>query len=204
TGPLTEIQRIEFGGDPIPDGATVLVDYTVTQAQDAQFTEDRLVWSHRLEIDRFHVAPYLILQYFNQDLVSGDDPGNLNRTTSITLGIDYNHDGLFASYEFETLDSQISLSYDAHRLRGSYYRTFGRDVTLTLGADAEWLTYTNADAFGLEPGEDFRNTYHAFGQFTQRINKSTLWRVRVDGRDISGRQTTRHAEISSGLEWQYR
>ena len=131
-------------------------------------------------------------------------PGNLDRLTSIILGLEYAHEGLLLGYEFQTLESRINLSFDAHRLRARYDRTVGRDLTFSVGGGAEWLNYTNAEELGLEEDEDFQTTYNAYGQMTQRINNHTLWRLRGDFRDISGRQDTMEVEVSAGLEWRYR
>lgn len=204
TGPITEIQRIVLSPDPIPDGGTVLVDYSITQARDSETTRDRIVWTHRLEIEPLHLTPYVIFQYISEDLVGGEDPGTLDDMTSITLGVEYFKDDLFAMYEYETLSSTLSLSYDAHRVRARYNRSLNRDMVLSVGGGAEWLVYTNPEEFGLDEDEDYMNTYHAFGELTQRLNRSTLWRMRIDGRDVSGRQNTRHVEVSTGLEWRYR
>ncbi|MFW6038857.1 MAG: hypothetical protein ACOC9P_00080 [bacterium] len=204
TGPITEIRRIEGAADPIADGETVLIEYTTSLARDAAFTRDRVIWSHRLEIEPVHLSPFIVLEYFDESLRGGDDPGNLDHYTSATLGLEYAHRGTSAGYEYQRMDSDLRLSFQAHRLYTRYNRAIGRDTAFSLGASAEWLTYTDADAFGLDASEDYRTTYRAFARLRHRLNRNTLWHLRTTWRDISGRENTMNAEVASGLEWRWR
>lgn len=187
--------------DAMPN--SVIVDYTVERALSGEYHDDRIIWTHRLHIESLHLTPYVTFEYFKETLIVGIDPGNLQHRTSIRAGIEYSHNGFFAGYEYETTDSRLGLAYDSHRIDAQYVKSIGRDMNLSIGADAQWLTYAESDLLAADE-EPYLNSYHAHGQFTQRINRNLLWRVRADWHDISGRQNTMNAELSTRLEWRYR
>lgn len=186
----------------MPD--SVLVDYTANIARDAEYVRDRIFWSHRIMIDALRLSPYISFELYNETLQSGEDPGNLQHHTTITAGIDYILDRFTAGYEFQTFDTNIGLSYNSHRVHARYNRNIGRDLNFNIGGDAQCLTYTNADSFNLTDDESWLNTYHLFAQFANRINKNMLWRTRCDWHNISGRQNTMNAELTTSLEWRFR
>jgi hypothetical protein len=204
TGVVTELQRIEGAVDGITSGQTVLVDYTIDLPNRSDIVRDEFSWSHRLDIEELHLSPFVTFAYTEESLIAGDDPGNLQTTTTITAGVDYTLGSFLAGYEFQNSDSNINLSYYSHRIHALYNHTLSRDAVFSVGGEAQWLTYTNADDFDTEPGRDFEDSYAAYAQFNHRLTNRLLWRMRGEYRDITGRQNTSIGTVSTGLEWRFR
>jgi hypothetical protein len=203
TGTFTEIARLIGGLDPIPNGATVLVDYTASFATDADFTSDLINWSNRFTLKWVPVSLYSTYLKRDENLTGGTDPGNLDHFWSLLLGVDWILRGFSTAYEHEWLESDLGLSHVADRARARYDQMVGPDWQLSLGGEAERITYTDTEEIAVGE-EDYQTSFGAFGQATNRVGPNLLWRNRAEWRDISGRQETSYTEFISGIEWRYR
>lgn len=198
-GDFTEIVRLVTG--TIADGQLVLVDYEAGAAENAKFRTDRFHWRHRLQLKDMPIA--LIAEYRLRDekLQSGDDPGNLDREEVILLGVEYRVDPITLAGEYERRDQLLFPSSTAYRFRGTYDKVIDDATTLTFGGNYEQLRYTNADAFGLEPGRDFLDRYSLFGHMTTKLRRDLIARFETSFTDTRGRNNDKLARFGGSLHF---
>jgi hypothetical protein len=200
-GAFTQISRA--AGGSIPDGQTVLVTYRVVTATNAVWNTDRFGWSNRLALKQLPLAFYANYHLDDENFVSGDNPGNLDKMRDLLLGTELTWQGLDVAYEHEISDQILSPPFTADRVRGTFSRPLGHNVDLSLNAMAEELQYERARQFGLEPGRDFLNTLAAGGALTAKLNANTLLRFQSDLAQTKGRENRELFRNAVSLEWGY-
>ncbi|MFO8015056.1 MAG: hypothetical protein R6X20_17350 [Phycisphaerae bacterium] len=201
-GARTEISRTAAGS--ILDGQVVLVDYTVQTAPRAEYDTEHLNWLHRLDLDAVPVAVYYEFRSLDDQLTSGEDPGNLDTEVSHLLGAELDHEGLRLVAEHEDRDQELFPPWTANRLRGSYTHPVSRQVDLSVGGYLERIEYEEAQAFGLEEDRDHLDTQRAYARVTAKLVRNLLVHGGVEHLETSGRENRRVLQVQCGLEWRYR
>lgn len=207
SGEFTEIARLIGSPDPIGDGEVVEVDYSAATTGDISYTNDRISWSQALTIDSLDLTLFSRVRHINESLTDGDDPGNLEKLTSLLGGVEWSRSGLTLTYEYEVLDTELGLPFTGNRFRARYDSLWGSDLRLSLGASAEFLQY-DLDPEDLtgdpDRDEDYLTTYTAFAEAVEQLNRNTLVRLRSEFYQSEGRQDLTDAEVSAAMEWKYR
>ncbi len=198
-GEFTEVVRLVTG--TIADGQTVLVDYTAGAARDGQFRTDRINWRHRLELDDLPVALFFEYRLRDEQIESGDDPGNLDREEVYLLGSELTFNDLTLIGEYEQRNQRLFPSSTAYRARGTYDRVFDDTLAMTLGGDYERLRYKDADAFGFEPGRDFLDRYSLFGHLTTKLRRNLIVRLEASYVDLRGRENDTLGRVGASANW---
>ncbi len=198
-GRFTEIVRLVTG--TIVDGQLVLVDYASGAAEDGQFRTNRVNWRHRLQLKDLPIA--LIVEYRLRDeqLESGDDPGNLDREEVILLGAEFRVDPITLAGEYEQRDQRLFPSSRAYRFRGTYDQLIDDTLSFTIGGDYEKLRYIDADDFGFEPGRDFLDRYSLFAHSTVKLRRDLLARFEASFTDMRGRDNDKLARVGGSLNY---
>ncbi|MCX5683179.1 MAG: hypothetical protein NT049_05780, partial [Planctomycetota bacterium] len=175
-GQVTSIEPLVAGG--IGPAQTVLVDYAVIAAKNAEWTTDFSTWNNRLQLA--NNIPFAIYYNFNRQadhLTRGEDPGNLDINTDRLAGIQFDKWGLTVTGEHETRDQDLSPSTTADRIRALYIMRLARDVDLSVGGGDEHLLYRNAAQFNIQPGRDKLDTLQGYARMTVRLQRNTLLHV---------------------------
>ncbi len=201
TGATTEIARLP--GSAIKAGDVVLVDYAAQIARDAEFTTDRAEWSQRLRLKDVPISLYTDLRLRDENLTSGQDPGNLDRRRSAKAGAEYRHQGVTVSIEHEVRDQDLSPPTVATRARARVRKYLNRDVRVSLSARAERLDYKHADRFGLDPGSDFSEILGARAGLTAKLGRKTLIKLKSGASRNRGRNERTLFKNEASLEWKY-
>lgn len=200
-GNFTQIRRLVGGG--IAEGQLVLVDYQADVATDAEFHTDTVRWSHRLDLDAIPLAIYARLDMVHDTLDSGTNPGNLEKRDRYLLGAELSLDPLTIIGEYEILDQQLSPPWQAYRVRANYFKPLSDVTTIDIGGYYEMLDYQDALAFGLDPGEEFRESVGAFARFVSKLNRHLLVRIEANYDEIRGRDPTTLARVGPSVIWNY-
>ncbi len=198
-GQFTEIVRLVTGS--IVDGQLVLVDYEVEAAENANIQTNRIHLRQRLQIQD---TPFALLTEYrlrDEKLLSGDDPGNLDRQEIIMFGLEYHEDPFTIVGEYEQRDQRLSPSSVSYLVRGTYDQVFNDTMTTTIGADYENLDYTDAEDFDLEPGRDFLDRYGVFAHTTVKLRRDLLTRFEASYNDMKGRDNNKLARIGASLNY---
>lgn len=198
-GQFSEIVRLVGGS--IPDGAVVLVDYSSGAAENARIQNNRINWRQRLQLGE---SPFALLSEYrlrDEKLMSGDDPGNLNREETMLFGLEYRLEPFTIVGEYETRDERLSPSSRAYRVRGTYDQVFNDTMTTTLGADYEKLNYTDAQDFNLEPGRDYLDRYRVYGHASVKLRRDLIGRLEASYSDMKGRENDRLARVGGSLDF---
>ena len=198
-GQFTEIVRLVTGS--IVDGQLVLVDYEVQAAENANIQTNRIHLRQRLQIQD---TPFALLSEYrlrDEQLRSGDDPGNLDRQEIIMFGLEYHEDPFTIVGEYEQRDQRLSPSSVSYLVRGTYDQVFNDTMTTTIGADYENLDYTDAEDFDLEPGRDFLDRYGVFAHTTVKLRRDLLTRFEASYNDMKGRDNNKLARIGASLNY---
>ncbi len=202
-GASTEIVRL--AGGSIEDGETVLVDYSALAARDAAIFTDTISWSHRIDLEALPVALYGHYRLREQSLVSGTDPGNLQRDEGWLVGLELTPiEGLLLAGEYESRRLRLTPGWDAWRVRASYQHSFDPRTNLIVSADYQSLQYHDPARFGLLPGRDFLDTVSANARFTSRLTDQLLLRLDGSYRQNWGRQRDEMIRFGGSLLWQVR
>lgn len=201
-GAFTQIVRVAAGD--IGDPQAVLVDYTVRAAVDAIWNTDYITWTNRLKLDAIPIAVYYHYRLRDDELRSGDDPGNLDKQRVHLAGAEFDHKGLNIVGEHEIRDQILFPPWTADRARARYMIRMTRDVDFTVGGMAEHLVYRNAKQFGLASGRDVLDTYNAYGRLGAKLQRNLLLRADAEYVQTKGRENRTLANVSVGLEWAYR
>ena len=199
TGSRVEIARL-IGGS-IPDGSNVLVDYQTLIARNADFTTDTLNWNNRLQLKPLPVALYTRTRYFNEQLQSGEDPGNLDKRLVSLFGAELDYRGLTLTGEYEMRNEELFPDSTTSRFRARYRRNIAGQTDFSAGAQYEFISFTNTESFGFEPDENTLKTMGAFANVTSRIHRTTLIRLGTDYLETSGRENDMLLRFTAGLEW---
>lgn len=202
-GQTTEIEPLIGGG--IAPAQTVLVDYAVVAAENAEWTTDFSTWNNRLQLA--HNIPFAIYHNFNRradHLTIGSDPGNLDIETDRLAGIQFDKWGLTITGEHQTRDQKLSPPTTADRVRAVYAMHLARDVDLNVGGTNEHLVYRNAAQFDLEPGRDKLDSRAGFARMTVRLQRSALLHVDAEFNQTRGLENRDLSQLSVGVEWRYR
>lgn len=200
-GSFTQIRRLVGGG--IVEGQLVLVDYQADVSTDAEFHTDTVRWSHRLDLDAIPLAIYARLDMVHDTLDSGTNPGNLEKRDRYLLGAELNLDPFTVIGEYEILDQQLSPPWQAYRVRANYFRPLSNITTVDFGGYYEMLEYEDALAFGLDPGEEFRESVGAFARIVSKLNRHLLVRLDANYDEIRGRDPTTLARVGPSVIWNY-
>jgi hypothetical protein len=201
-GARTEISRTAAG--TILDGQTVLVDYSVQTAPRAEYDTEHFNWVHRLDLDDVPVAVYYEFRSLDDQLTSGEDPGNLDTEISHLLGMEFDYEGLRLVGEHENRDQELFPPWTADRFRGSYTHPLSRQVDMTVGGYVERIRYDEAQAFGLEEDRDHLDTRRAYARVTAKLVRNLLLHGDVEHLETRGRENRRLLQVLLGLEWRYR
>lgn len=201
TGATAEIARMV--GSKIKDGDVVLVDYSARIAENAEFTTDRAEWSNRIRLKGLPVSVYTDMRLHNQNLTSGQDPGNLDRQTSARVGAELKHQGLRVSVEHEIRDRELSPPTVSTRARASLRTDITRDVRVSISGHALRLDYKNAEEFGLDSNSDFSEVIGAGAGMTAKLGRKTLIRLRTEATRDRGRNERTLFKNEAALEWKY-
>jgi hypothetical protein len=202
TGAVTEIARLAAGG--ITDGQVLLVDYTVLAAKNATWTTDQLNWTTRLQLEKVPVAFYYGFHLRNDNLQSGDNPGNLDKQQGHLVGVELSPGDLRVILEHEIRNQLLYPPWTADRVRASYLWRPTRDIDVSVGAGAEHLVYSRAGSFALEPGQSTLDTLNAYGRLTAKLRSDLLFHTEAEFMKTSGRENRNLAQVSLGLDWHYR
>ncbi len=200
-GEVTEIARI-LGGSII-DGQTVLVDYAVQSSHEATFATNRISWTNRLRLKHLPLSVYSDYRLNDQQLVSGDDPGNLERDKLWLGGIKLDYKGLTASVEYEVHDLLLSPPTITTRGDINYRKRFNRNLNLIMGGKASKLRYLEVAKFGLEPGRDFQDNYTVYAHIMMKLSRNMLLRVETDYMLGRGYNNETIGRIGAIFEWKY-
>ncbi len=201
-GVVTEIARM--GGGLIGDPETVLVSYSVTAALKDTFNRTLIAWTNRLGLRWVPVWLYFEYHLRDEELVSGDDPGNLDRIATTLLGVEYRYHGLSASAEHEIRDERLSPSSNTDRLRVRYQQRLNDALEMALGGHLERVRYSQGAKFGLAPGRDKLDVFDLFARVTTRIRRDVLLLVEADYYDSSGQTNSKLTRLGIGLRGSFR
>ena len=201
-GVVTEIARL--GGGLIADPETVLVSYSVTAALSDTFNRTLITWTNRLGLRWIPVWLYLRYHLRDEELVSGDDPGNLDRVATTLLGVEYRFRGLSAALEHEIRSERLSPSSTTDRLRVRYQQRLSDALELALGGHVERLRYSQGSKFGLAPGRDKLDVFDLFARVTTRLRRDVLLLVEADYYDSSGQTNSQLTRVGVGLQGSFR
>lgn len=196
-GAVTEIRRL-IGGT-ITDPQTVLVSFTAQAAFDAEFTTDRIEWSHRLDFKHLPAAVYFTYRRLEQQLESGDDPGNLDLSQSWLVGTEWDFWGFNIVGEHERRDERLTLSSTIDRARISYTNRISRDMVFTSGAHYQMLVFDDVPPTEL----DFVESYGVYANLTVKPLQNLLLRPYGDFNSSRGRQKDTRARLGAALQWHY-
>jgi hypothetical protein len=204
-GAITSIAtRFPLVSFPTP-AETVLVDYAVVAAKNAEWTTDFSTWNNRLQLAKD--IPLGIYYNFNRQadhLMRGDDPNNLDIETDRLAGIQFDKWGLTITGEHQTRDQKLSPPTTADRIRAQYIMRLARDVDFNVGGGNEHLVYRKARQFNLEPGRDRLDTLEGFARMTVRLQRSILLHVGAEFNQTKGLENRKLTQINVGVEWSYR
>jgi hypothetical protein len=189
-GSQTEIQRV-FGGR-IPNGASVLVDYSATAQPSDEFDTLADYFLARLDLFDGLIGVYgrvnLIHNYGGESLVLED-------VADEVAGVDLTWRGLRTGAEYENHDSNLT-PYHASRLFQDYVYQLGEASSLSFDATQTWTTYPDVD----------RNdgVYQFIGRYQIQLMHSLGFNaeggIRLErGQDIDRDLTT----VRSGLDFAY-
>ena len=202
TGSITEIARIPAGA--ILDGQEVLVDFTILTSEQATWTTDHLNWTNRLQLKDLPLAFYYNYHLRDDNLVSGLDPGNLDRQRGHLAGVELSLKDLQVVLEREIRDQLLFPPWTADRVRAHYTWRPTRDVDVAVGGGAEHLVYRNIQQFDLEPGQDTMDSLNGYGRLTAKLRADLLGLLEVEYLKTSGRENRKLTRLSVGVEWHYR
>ena len=155
-------------------------------------------------MDAIPIAVYYNYRLRDDELRSGDDPGNLDKQRVHLAGAEFDHKGLNIVGEHEIRDQILFPPWTADRARARYMIRMTRDVDFTVGGMAEHLVYRNAQQFGLASGRDVLDTYNAYGRLGAKLQRNLLLRADAEYVQTKGRENRTLANVSVGLEWAYR
>lgn len=201
TGAFTEIARLP--GSAITDGDVVLVSYTANVARDAAFTTDRLRWSNRLRLKGLPLSVYTRLERRDEKLVSGQDPGNLEKMRRYLVGARFKDGDLAASLEYEVVKQELSPTTVTTRGRVDYRALLVRNTRLALGLRAERRDYRDASGAGLGSGDDYNESAAVKASLTTKLGRRTLIRFGTSATKSRGRGESTEFRNEASLEWSY-
>ncbi|KKL20008.1 hypothetical protein LCGC14_2459750, partial [marine sediment metagenome] len=183
------------------DGQDLLVDYSVSVSRQGEFVADRITWSNRLGLKSLPLAIYFNYTLDDRRLESGDDPGNLETEEVHLVGIQLDHEGLSALIEHERVQQKLSPPTRTTRAEASYTGHWGPRLTYTVGGHIEKLSYRDAAAFDLEPGEEFQDSCGAYATLSVKLSRRTLLRLEADYTSSRGQDNDRLGRIGAVFEW---
>jgi len=201
TGAITEIARRISGS--IRHGEEVLVSYSARAAGEAKIATALVRCENRLELKKLPLAPYVRYYLRDDDLVSGEDPGSLERESSTVTGIRLEYNGLSVSAEHEIKDRLLVPPSNASRLLVNFARSIGKRIEVSVGGRAERLRYEDAEEFGLEPDRDYLNSVGGLANITARITKKFLIRLEGNHYATEGRENDRLTRLGAAVEWSF-
>ena len=201
-GAFLQIRRVAGGG--IGDPETVLVDYTIAAAEDSKINTTSIRFAQRIDLGELPIALYMSLELIDESLVSGDDPGNLDREETSIFGVELDYEGLLVNVEHEIKEQRLSPSFTSNRVRARYVGELGTDAAISMGGGYEMLRYTDSRKFGFEPGRDFREIITANAHMTSRVKQNLLLRIGGDYTKTRGRENDELGRVFAALEWYYR
>ena len=201
-GAFTQITRTAAGS--ILDPQTVLVDYTVRAATDAIWDTEHVGWTNRLRFDAIPIALYYNYRLRDDQLQSGDNPGNLDKQRVHLVGAEFDYKNLDIIGEYEARRQVLFPPWNAERARARYILRLAQDVDFTVGALVEHLVYLDAQQFNLPPNRAFLDTASAYGRLGAKLQRNLLFRADAEYIQTKGRENRTLANINVGLEWAYR
>ncbi len=145
TGDTTEIDPLPCSGATpgINPGDTIAVDYRFAVPTSLVYTTD--TWRANVSVDYRWIRPYLIVEGYDQNRVSGQDGRFLDDVRSETAGLELRSDGqrLRASILGEAQSyTSHRVAYDAVRSNQFLGFTILPELTLTVTASEAWFDYS--------------------------------------------------------------
>ena len=201
TGAITEISRRISGS--IGHSKAVLVSYSAKAAGEATIATALVRCDNRLELKNLPLVPYVNYRLRDDGLVSGEDPGSLERESSTVTGIRLDYNGLSISAEHEFKDRLLVPPSSAIRLLVNFARSIGKRIELSVGGRAERLRYENAEEFGIEPDRDYINSIGGLANVTAQITKNFLIRLEGNHYATDGRENDKLTRLGATLEWSF-
>jgi hypothetical protein len=154
-GELTEIRRV-IGG-LIPNGGTVLVDYTAAALPPDEFSTLSQFAQVRLELFDRLIALYgtlnLVDNYGGKSLI-------LQKITDKVVGVEFSRQWLRAGAEYEDFVSNLS-PFQSKRLFQSFTFEPEENSTLSLDLGQSWTTFLDVDRT--------RQSYNFIGRYRTRL-----------------------------------
>lgn len=199
-GQNTQIRRIDGGN--IADPQAVLVSYTAITAIDAEFLTDQITWTHRINFAKLPGAVYFEYRRYEQELIGGDDPGNLDMSQSWLAGTEWNLAGFTLIGEHERREERISLSSSTSRARVSYSKRISPEIVASFGGHYQFLQYDD-DGRLAEGEDDFIESHGLYANATTKLRDNLLLRLYGDYSNSRGRQENTRARVGGALQWHY-
>ncbi len=198
-GAFTEIVRIPTGG--IVDGQTVLVDYSADSSRDAQYTTDTLVWRVRLALDVVPLGIYGEYRLRDEALISGIDPGSLERDQTMLGGLDYTIGPAILAAELESRELRLSPGYVAYRFRASASHRINDLTLFNASGSYEHRQYNDQQRFGFTSQESFLDTFELGAALNTKVRSDLLLRFDARYYQTQGRQEDSLARLRMGVDW---
>ncbi len=144
-GNLTEIVPIPCSGvaPGINPGDTIAVDYRFVVPTSLAYTTE--FWHTNVSVDYHWIRPYLIVEGYDQNLMSGHDGRFLNDLRSDTAGLELRSDGqrIRATLLGEAQSyTTRQVAYDTVRSVQFIGFTILPELTLTLSGSEAWFDYS--------------------------------------------------------------
>ena len=178
-GRYTEIRRV-FASFLIPNGGTVLVNYSYQAGGPTEFTTRNTHW--RAQVDLFErLSLYAGVRTTNEDLISGADAGRLQNVRDTLYGASYILGPAKLRAEHEIYDSNVS-PYTSDLVSLDFSRPLGRYQRVNASASLRRVDY----------GDGSRSSYDALSG-TYQVQptpgasvQATLGCEKFDDRGVSG------------------
>lgn len=202
TGAYVEISRRASG--EIEDGQELSVDYQIVTGEAATVLTDLLTWGQRLQLPKIPVALYTNYDLRDENLCTGDEPGNMARERTFLAGIEFDYKKFVASFEHEIHSGRLLPGYVTNRVKLDYRRTFKKNLEVSVGAHAEKLKYQESQGFGPDEEEDFLDTVGGHANLSAKLGANAMLRFDSDIVQSSGRDNRMLFHNKVSLEWKYR
>jgi opacity protein-like surface antigen len=199
-GAFTKIAR-NADSTSIESGQLLHVSYAVHVARQSTVATDRIDWFNRLSIKNTPIDVYFRYRTRKDTLTGGEDPNNLEDEKTTVFGAEFYKYGFRLTAEHERDDRVLSPPSTINLLRASYDRPLGRDFNLHLDAHYRKTQYSQADRFGLTPGQENLDDLGANAQLTARISRNMLLRLLTEYAEYKGRENHSMFRNSVALEW---
>ena len=189
-GPLTEIRRIASLTSHIPNGGTVLVDYTATLQPSASYDTIANAVNFRLDFWNNHLG---LFGHWSTIEYPGAQQLVLRTVDTKSIGLDTTWQWAHASAEYETSRSNLS-PYDSYRLSESAQWQPCAGANLSLNLDQSWTTFRDTHLNDTLYGATVRSQF--------RFPNNLCWVVEGGVHVEHGPSYQQEIEsVRTGLDW---